>query len=72
MLDLSIEIQGLRLQVRVKIGAAYPLEELFPVGVPLPRHPGSIGLRRVVPKRATSMISHDQHLGYIGAEAHVV
>ena len=72
VLGLSMGGQGPRRHFHVSLGAADPLVEPLPVGVPIPRHPEAVGLRRVTPKRVASLTIHAHRLGHICVEAHVV
>ena len=72
VLGLRMVIQVIHRHFHVVLGALYPLADLLPVGVSLPRRPYSVGLHIVPPKRAARLLSHAHHLGHIFVEAHVV
>ena len=72
MLNLDVVIQGPCQQVRVALMSEYLLAEHFPVGVPLPIRPESVGLIRGAIKRAAIITSHARYIGHIGAEVQAV
>ena len=72
VLGLSVVCKVTRRQFRTAIGEADSLEEPVLVGLYLPHHLDSIGLRRMNPKRAAWLAIHAHHLVHIGVEAHAV